>query len=149
MRRKFKGLDCILLIDDDQATNFFNQLLIESLNIDTHVESVSNGLDALNYLNSENQYKSKANMPQPGIVLLDLSMPSMDGWEFLRNYNEIANHRKEKMLLAILTCSLKPDDRKKAEENHDVVDFFYKPLREDFLEKIIVDNFKEISPSLI
>lgn len=94
--KKFAELDCILLVDDDEATNFINEILIEECEIDTHIEICPTAESALKYLNSEVEFNGTIKYPQPGIILLDINMPGMDGWEFLDEYANYQERRKVK-----------------------------------------------------
>jgi len=74
----------ILLVDDSESTNFFNKIIIER-NIFAQVATATSGLKALNYIKSLLKNKSKV----PEFILLDINMPEMDGWEFLKAYTSL------------------------------------------------------------
>jgi len=72
MAQKIKGLDCILLIDDDTPTNFLHQIVIKKANIDAHIVLYTNAEKALDYINHEK--------PKPDLIFLDINMPGMNGY---------------------------------------------------------------------
>ena len=133
MRRK---LDCILLIDDDEPTNFLNKLTIEQSGCAKHVQVVQSGLEALEYLRGENGYKG---LPRPDLIFLDINMPAMDGWEFLGQYRELNKEQQADIIMIMLTTSLNPDDELRTKEFPEIAGFENKPLLlqrlEDILEK--------------
>ena len=67
-------LNCILLVDDDDTTNFVNQILLEDLKVTQKVLAASNDWEALQLVKRQ---WSDDNCPQ--LILLDLNMPEMDG----------------------------------------------------------------------
>ncbi|MEO1254002.1 MAG: response regulator, partial [Bacteroidota bacterium] len=91
---------------------------------------------ALEYLTGNNQE------PQPGIILLDLNMPGMNGWEFLDHYEKIPLEKRLNTVLAILTTSVNPDDKIKAQKRPTVKEFFSKPLKKEHIETLISTHFE-------
>lgn len=140
--RKFKDLEGILLIDDEDITNFLHQSLIKKLNIDVKVDIAKNGQMALDYLNSEGQFTENP-PPHPGLILLDINMPVMNGWEFLERYEQIPENRKAKIVLAMVSSSINPDDINRAKDLSDVNSYIKKPLTKETLEEFIIQNFEE------
>jgi len=132
-----KKLDCILLIDDDVPTNFYNRKIIEQQNCTEHVEVCTSAEDGLEFLKS----KFKDGLPpQPELIFLDINMPGMDGWEFLDAYNALPAPQKGKVMVVMLTTSVNPDDEKKALEKG-IKGFARKPLNAEMLENLIAENF--------
>lgn len=139
--RKYENLDCILLVDDDSSTNFINERIIRSANIETHVQVCESGQEALDYLNCEGEFSDNLEYPQPGIIFLDINMPGMNGWEFLEHYEELPGDRKAKVVVAMLTTSANPDDKDNAQNKESVKSFFMKPLTVDYLYELINQYF--------
>lgn len=73
----FKKYSCILMVDDEEMINFFNEKTIESLQISNKIKHVSSGDQGLKFLK---KIKSKH---FPLLILIDTSMPVMDGFDFL------------------------------------------------------------------
>jgi CheY-like chemotaxis protein len=78
------GNDAILLIEDDSGDVLLIKLAFEHLQVPFRVVCVSDGLEALEYLNGQGQYSDRVKFPFPRLILLDLRMPRMDGFEFLQ-----------------------------------------------------------------
>ena len=138
-----KKLNCILIIDDDEPTNFISRMLIEEAGCTENIEVVQSGRAALNYLlnNADSEFSNK-NFPHPDLIFLDINMPAMNGWEFLHKYNELKNGNKSEIITIILTTSLNSDDRLKADEMNEVSDFESKPLTSGKLNRILRKYFE-------
>ena len=138
------GLNCILLIDDDEATNFIHTIIINKLLINVQVPVAINGIVGLEYLTETGKYSGRDDLPMPSIILLDINMPGMNGWEFLEEYKKLPEEQKAKMMVAMLTTSLNPDDRKRAKlYKGEVIEFLNKPLTVENLREI-VDSYFEV-----
>ena len=74
-------LNCILLVDDDEATNFINTALLKKAKVTNRIEVALNGLEALDYLQTHMHENRRQYFPE--IIFLDINMPVMDGWEFI------------------------------------------------------------------
>lgn len=132
-----KKLGCILLIDDDAEDNYFHQVVIDEMNITEHVEVALDGLEALRFLKKENQ-------TPPELIFLDINMPKMNGWEFLKEHNKLSENQKAKVIVVMLSSS-NPEDKKRAAEFPETIDFNYKPLTEKSVMKILEDYFPAIA----
>ena len=138
------GLNCILLIDDDEATNFIHTIIINKILINVQVPVAINGIVALEYLTKTGRYEGRDDLPMPSIILLDINMPGMNGWEFLEEYKKLPGDQRAKMMVAMLTTSLNPDDRKRAKMyKGEVIEFLNKPLTIENLREI-VDSYFEV-----
>ena len=141
--KKLKELDCILLVDDDEVTNYLSTILINKMEIDVHVEVAVNGMVALDYLTSAGKYKTNNSYPKPGLILLDINMPGMNGWEFLDAYNELDVSQKGKVVIAMLTSSNNTDDVDTALNKYNLPTYICKPLTLSKLGEVIYKYFPE------
>ncbi|CAN5394074.1 response regulator [soil metagenome] len=139
-KKKYANLDCILLIDDDRPTNFYHQLVIDEVKIDTSVTAVTSGKDAISFLTSTNKFTEKRE-PNPGIIFLDINMPGMNGFDFLEAYEKISPGNNNKTIVVMLTTSVNPSDREKAAAYKSVSGFFIKPLTEEMVTEVVSTYF--------
>jgi len=118
----------ILLVDDSQPFNFLSRVTIQKT-IDCNVTEALNGKEALNAI-------VKGDCPD--IILLDLNMPVMDGFEFLKEFekkSKCVNHTK----IYILTSSTLEEDKVACMAHKSVKGYFDKPLLPEHLNKIVAD----------
>ncbi len=139
MKRK---LNCILLIDDDDPTNYLNQLVVEQANCAEHIQVVQSGQEALDYLTRSGHFSlAGQHHPSPDLIFLDINMPGMDGWEFLEKYKELQEDRKANTVMVMLTTSLNPDDEIRAKAIPEIAGFENKPLNNLMIENILRRSF--------
>jgi len=137
-------LMCILFIDDDEPTNFLNKLLVQEMECAHHVEVVTSGMEALDYLTGTGTFTNNGKMnPRPDLIFLDINMPGMDGWEFLQHYEKLPPNQKANIVMVMLTTSLNPDDERSAQNNIVISGFENKPLEPDVIKKILTRFFPE------
>jgi len=105
---KMKKINCVLLIDDNPAENNFNKIIIEETNITDTIRIAENGLSALSFL--------KETIDFPELIILDLYIPKMNGWEFIEEYRKLPDAKKANTVLMILSNSSNPDDVNRARE---------------------------------
>lgn len=135
MERK---LNCVLLIDDDEPTNFLNQIIIESVGCAEEIKTAQSGHEALKYLK---QTTSAGVASPPDLIFLDINMPAMNGWEFLENYRKLDDRHKGKVMIVMLTTSLFPEDKQRSMEIPEISAFENKPLTKEKLDNILKKFF--------
>jgi CheY-like chemotaxis protein len=129
-------LNNIMLIDDDRATNYFHEYVIRQLKCADHVTEKLYASEALNYLQDDKHI-------WPELILLDINMPRMNGWEFLDAYRKLEKDQKEKTIIVMLTTSENPDDKAKAHTIKEINEFVIKPLTEEKLRALMRKYFEE------
>ena len=123
----------IFLIDDDKLFVFLTKKSIQETNIVTEIREFGDGQSAIEYIK---EIASNAEL-LPDIIFLDLSMPIMDGWEFLKEYILIEPNFGKKVELYIFSSSISPHDIERAHNIGAVVDFIIKPLKKDKIKEIL------------
>ncbi len=118
-----KKLKSILLVDDDPVANYLHINLLESLHIAEKVDIVTNGEEALKYINT---------VRDPEVILLDLHMPVMDGILFLQNFRNFSSDSKAEIY--ILTSSEHKQDITEC-SSWGVYGYIIKPLTESKLKE--------------
>jgi CheY-like chemotaxis protein len=112
-----KQVHRILIIDDDPVNNMINQRLIKKFNSSLEIETVMDATMALKKLESEPN-----NIPD--LILLDINMPVMSGWEFL----EAVKERGLEIVVVMLSSSIDKHDKNKSSSFPVVLDYLVKPL---------------------
>jgi len=141
--KKFKDLNCILLVDDDSPTNFIHAKVIEKAAIATTIKAITNVKEALEFLTYSGSYQNSQEIPRPGIIFLDINMPGLNGWDFMEEYHKLDQHYKAQAIVIMLTTSLNPADRDRAHSDTEIVTFLHKPLRPQIVLDIVSQHFKE------
>ncbi len=126
-----------MLIDDDELTNYVNEVIVEEADCTDKLVTVDSGQDALGYLNSV----TKQEAPRPDLILLDVNMPAMNGWEFLEEYKRLGHELLQHTVVVMLTTSFNPEDEEMAKSIGEISDFKNKPLTVDLLQDIISNHF--------
>ncbi|MCB0278486.1 MAG: response regulator [Calditrichaeota bacterium] len=134
-----KKLDCILLVDDSEADNFLNQMTINEIGCTKHVVAVESAMEGLNYLkDSESGVERK-----PDLIMLDINMPAVNGWEFIREYQKLDNDFHGETKIVVLTSSQNPKDIERAFSFNEVSDFRNKPITREMIQDIVLQFFPD------
>lgn len=130
-----KTINNMTLIDDDEVFVFLTKKAIER----THLVEF-NGLDAIDFLR-ENSNNVDA---LPEIILLDLSMPIMDGWQFLDQFSKLAPKIEKKIIIYLCSSSISPNDIQLAKKNSLVTDYVIKPITKEKLIELIKNMIEDM-----
>ncbi len=122
----------VMIIDDTQIDRYVASFIIRKLNIAQNIVEFDMATKAIDYLI---EYK---NLPEklPGLILLDIRMPEMDGFQFLDSVDKIPGVA-DSVNVVMLTSSLDPDDINRSKKSKLVKTFINKPLNAEKLESII------------
>ena len=124
-----------MLVDDNPDDNFFHEREILQNNPANIVLTKNSGMMALEYLRLD------TGGPHPNLILLDINMPGMNGWEFLEEYNLLEKAVRSRAIIVILTTSENPDDVAKAKGLTSVSGCISKPLTEGIMKGLIDKHF--------
>lgn len=123
----------ILLVDDDKTFNFLHARMLEISGISDQIRTTLNGVQALELLK-----KSSLEENLPDVILLDLSMPVMDGFGFLEAFKSADIPDKDSISIVVVTSSSDYRDRNKAKELG-IEHFLTKPVKKEELIEAISD----------
>jgi len=122
----------VLLIDDSYIDNLINRKILENNNFAENIVVIDSPKNAIVFMRE----RIVENKDLPEIIFLDLRMPGMSGFDFLKELKTIIGLKDIKVKIYILSSSLDPTDLRKTEENNLVSRFIGKPLTNTILEEI-------------
>ena len=132
-------LPCVLLVDDDDTTNYLNRLLLDRLGVADCILVATNGRQALDLLR---EHCLGAAVPTcPSLILLDLNMPVMNGFEFLEAYAELFPARPGISIVLVLSTSLNPNDTERLRGLPAAAGSIVKPLSRAKVAQLLHEHF--------
>ena len=134
-----KKLNTVLLVDDDETTNYLNHRLLSRMEIASDIRVVTDGEEAINYLRQA--FAATTDHPRPELIFVDIKMSGMDGFEFLEEYQRLAADEKEGTVMLMLTSSASFYDLEKLKQFPDVRRHYSKPLTESDVREILQTYF--------
>lgn len=124
----------VLIIDDDDLSIFLMGLTIDEIDFIEKYESVNSGWEALK------SFENCKNGGAPEIILLDLNMPEMDGYEFIEHFEKKYAQSYPETKIIVITSSQRESDRSRSLACDSVIGFINKPLEETEIKKILNFN---------
>jgi CheY-like chemotaxis protein len=125
----------LLLVDDDEICIFLNTKILRHAGCQDDIHTAGNGLHALEILKSN----MASGLPLPRTILLDLDMPVMDGFTFLKSFRELKLPGSQHVRIIIVSSSVTREDRDKAIALG-AGDFLQKPLDVQNVESLLRHN---------
>ncbi len=122
-----------MLIDDDEVTNYVNSILFKKADCCKKLEICQDGQTALNFLND----CIAREIHFPEIILLDINMPKMSGWEFMDEYVKIEKGHRQHTIVIMLTMALNLKDEVLIQQYEEVRTFCHKPLSVELIHDLV------------
>jgi len=132
-------LPYILLVDDDETTNFLNELLLNKLEVVERVHVAYNGKQAIELL-------TQLPPEMPTLLLLDVNMPGMTGIEFLEAYQHLPATQRAATTVIVLTTSMASKDLGRLNELS-IAGMVSKPLNREKVDVLLQIHFRRQLPT--
>lgn len=123
----------VLIIDDNESDRFIHRKLLEHHRVSQDIVETSSGREALDLLE-----KVAGTGEEPALILLDLMMPGMNGFEFLQHYHRVKPTFKKAPLLFMVSSTEDDSDLRRSRENEHIIKLLHKPL----LPATLIDQIK-------
>lgn len=122
----------VLVVEDDPVCAFLAEKVLKVIGLDKQLYTANNGKDALEIFNR----CFCGQIGVPDLILLDLNMPIMDGFQFIQAYKKLQFPHKDKVLIVVTTSSVDERHIEKAKELG-IKYYLEKPISEVVLKSII------------
>lgn len=123
----------IWIVDDDNIFQIIVRKIIGKMELFSSFSSYKNGKDAIDALKKA----AENNENIPDIILLDINMPVMDGWEFMDEIVSYKSKLNQKIAIYIVSSSIAVQDKDKAKTYAEILGFLSKPITMDALYEIV------------
>lgn len=119
-----------VIIDDDPISILVCETMLRKADFVVSIHSFNQAEEGLAFL------KTRFNTGEglPDFIFLDVQMPGMDGWDFLKKYSTLPNLPAKAPHVVMLSALSDPEDKQKASEDELVIDFIEKPITLEALE---------------
>lgn len=129
-----KKISNLYVIDDDKIYHFLLKNLFKQNGIDVASTFFVNGSDAIDYIK-----KNTGEEILPDLILLDVNMPIMNGWQFLEEFGKISKDLTKMPTIYMISSSNNDVDINKSKEFDGAVKgYFLKPICKEDLDKIFI-----------
>lgn len=126
-----KKIETLYVIDDDKIYHFLFKNLLKQNGINVNTMFFPNGLEAIEHI------KKATDGQLPDLILLDVNMPIMNGWQFLDEYSRIVEGLPKKAEINMISSSNNEVDINKSKDFGKLVSSYYlKPISKEDLGKI-------------
>lgn len=142
MKEAFEMLDTVLLIDDDDTTNYLNKRLLTDMKVAKEILVLKNGKEAIDYLSKACGDDTETTLKCPDLIFLDIKMPTMDGFEFLEEYQRRGLDAGDHVIILMLTSSASFYDLERIKSFNKVKKHYSKALTNHDVKEILAEFFQ-------
>ena len=133
-----KKIKSLYVIDDDKIYHFLLKNLFKQNGIQVATSFFLNGYEAIEAIKNGTDTDVL-----PDLILLDVNMPIMNGWQFIEEYRKIADTIAKNPVVYMISSSNDEVDINKAKGYSEIVKYYLlKPICKEDLEKIFIVEHK-------
>lgn len=129
-----KTIKTVLLVDDSDATTFFNKTILSKTGYIDEILIAKNGLEALTIIKSG---------VVPDIIFLDINMPVMNGWEFLEESKNLNSSIENTIIVLMIGAPLSKEDQDNVLSFPQIKEFQGKMLSRIVMDDIMRKHYQE------
>lgn len=126
-----KFVDCVLIIEDNPIDVFINTRVIEQSGLSKEIIAKQSAREALEFLNER-----AISQELPNLIFLDIRMPDLDGFEFLKEFSELPQRVLDLCKIIMLSSTIDPIELEKVRNSPFVLTFIPKPLTRDKITEL-------------
>ena len=127
----------VFIIADDIVVRILVMKILKNIGYQGNIHQFENGELALTEITNPTQDVTKSGY---NLVLLDINMPTMDGWGFLDGFTALPDPKKAGHYITMITSSIDQADKAKAFSYVDVKDFIQKPVSVQLLKEFLMSH---------
>lgn len=120
----------VLVIDDTDIDRLLAEKIVKKYNFAEEVVLMESAEEMLDYLH---QLPDTETDELPQLILLDINMPEIDGWEFLKQFDLLHKKVKDQFRIFVVSSSKNQEDKERALSNEYVLDYVEKPLSKEVM----------------
>ncbi len=119
----------IWIVDDDPIYQIIANKIVQRSAMFSEVTTFKNGKEAIDTVHQVLESKNTI----PDIILLDINMPVMDGWEFMEELSAVKPKIEKEFSVYIVSSSIAVEDKSKSKKYTDILGYISKPISVDDL----------------
>ena len=133
------SLPSVLVVDDSDDDRFIMKMVFKRHKITEHLFEARNGQEALDFLIREKNKSELISGFPPVLILLDINMPKMNGFEFLEAFQKLRQESEvfSQVCVSMCSSSLREEDRAKSASYDCVKGFLTKPFDEKSIQDVV------------
>lgn len=121
----------VLLVDDEVISNFLHTSMLQQIGYTDEIDTALNGKEAIQMVSDATTL--------PDIILLDINMPIMNGFEFLEELQKLRLNSEKDIHISIISSSSHPVDLERAKK-FGITNYLVKPITEDDMRSVFTEQ---------
>ncbi|MGM0945084.1 MAG: response regulator [Bacteroidota bacterium] len=133
----------IILVDDDPSFHLIAKKNLSKIEVRIPFISLYDGNQLMDAISKKDHL---ALSDYSNLVLLDLNMPEMDGWQFLEEFSQLDQSLQKRFFIVILTSSISLSERNRGLSYPMVKGYYHKPMNKNGIQGILDDYLAKVTP---